>query len=194
MASEAVHDYRAHSRSPAAQLRSPNISASSSGSSREITSPDNNTSLDEDDKHYKMTAYEVTFEDGTSSSEDDGDDEAAWKLDEMVEQQLASSSRADPVPKASATADSVELDISAAKPKKQDDAIHDLVRMAGPPPRPAHRLPCPVIIPQRRPGNRSRGFVRAYAPVMEMCGVGQDVFFQFQDDWVTASKVCIRKS
>lgn len=31
------------------------------------------------------------------------------------------------------------------------------------------RLPCPVIIPQRRPQNNSRGFVRAYAPVLYDC-------------------------
>lgn len=194
MASEAIHDYRAHSRSPAPQSQPLNYTASSSsGSFRDITSPDDKISRGGDEKdRCKLTAFEATFEDARSSSEDDGDDEAAWKLDEMVEQQLATSSFA--APKATATSDSVELDTSAAMSKKQDDAIRNIVRMAGPPPQPTHRLPCPVIIPQRRPGNKSRGFVRAYAPVMEGCGVKQDIFLKFQDDWVTASKVILLHS
>lgn len=28
-------------------------------------------------------------------------------------------------------------------------------------------LPCPVILPQRRPQSKSRGFVRAYAPLLD---------------------------
>jgi hypothetical protein len=38
------------------------------------------------------------------------------------------------------------------------------------------RLPCPVIIPQRRPRDKKRGFVRAYAPVLESCGIDQKTF------------------
>ena len=40
-------------------------------------------------------------------------------------------------------------------------------------------LPCPVIIPQRRPRNKSRGFLRAYAPALADCGISQEVFLQF---------------
>lgn len=41
------------------------------------------------------------------------------------------------------------------------------------------RLPAPVIIPQKRPDMRSRGFVRAYAPAIDSCGVDQDAFLDF---------------
>jgi hypothetical protein len=41
------------------------------------------------------------------------------------------------------------------------------------------RLPCPVIIPQRRPRDKKRGFVRAYAPVLESCGIDQKTFLDF---------------
>jgi hypothetical protein len=41
------------------------------------------------------------------------------------------------------------------------------------------RLPCPVIIPQRRPRDKKRGFVRAYAPVLENCGIDQKTFLDF---------------
>ena len=41
------------------------------------------------------------------------------------------------------------------------------------------RLPAPVVIPQRRPEMRSRGFVKAYAPAMDSCGVDQAAFLDF---------------
>jgi hypothetical protein len=40
-------------------------------------------------------------------------------------------------------------------------------------------LPCPVILPQRRPHKRARGFVRAYAPVLADTGIDQDTFLKF---------------
>ncbi|KAJ8063520.1 hypothetical protein OCU04_007395 [Sclerotinia nivalis] len=40
-------------------------------------------------------------------------------------------------------------------------------------------LPVPVIIPERRPGSKHRGFVRAYAPVLMDCGIDQDTFMDF---------------
>lgn len=52
------------------------------------------------------------------------------------------------------------------------------------PPPTAHRksrshLPCPVVIPQRRPGHKERGFVEAYAPSLEKFGIQQDEFISF---------------
>ncbi|CZR53392.1 uncharacterized protein PAC_03270 [Phialocephala subalpina] len=41
------------------------------------------------------------------------------------------------------------------------------------------QLPCPVILPQRRPRDKKRGFVRAYAPVLEDCGIDQATFLDF---------------
>jgi hypothetical protein len=46
---------------------------------------------------------------------------------------------------------------------------------------PAGRLPAPVIIPQKRPDMRSRGFVRAYAPALDAYGVDQAAFLDFID-------------
>ena len=53
-------------------------------------------------------------------------------------------------------------------------------------------LPCPVIIPQRRPHKKSRGFVRAYAPVLADSGVTQDAFMQFHKAMYKASQVSHR--
>jgi hypothetical protein len=43
----------------------------------------------------------------------------------------------------------------------------------------ASYLPYPVILPQRRPGNKTRGFVRAYAPVLQDVGIERDQFLTF---------------
>lgn len=40
-------------------------------------------------------------------------------------------------------------------------------------------LPLPVIIPQRRPEKKSRGFAIAYAPSLENCGIDQQMFLDF---------------
>lgn len=49
------------------------------------------------------------------------------------------------------------------------------------------RLPYPVIIPQRRPGDKSRGFARAYPPDLERFGIDQDTFLQFLKSFHSAS-------
>ncbi|KFY01473.1 hypothetical protein V490_00897 [Pseudogymnoascus sp. VKM F-3557] len=40
-------------------------------------------------------------------------------------------------------------------------------------------LSYPVVIPQRRPENKSRGWSRAYAPALEDCGIDQETFLLF---------------
>ena len=50
------------------------------------------------------------------------------------------------------------------------------------------RLTHPVILPQRRPKARSRGFIRAYAPVLESCGIDQSMFLEFLDTFEKASQ------
>ena len=50
-------------------------------------------------------------------------------------------------------------------------------------------IPQAVLIPQRRPGNRQRGFIRAYAPILnEYAGINQDMFMDFLSDFDKASK------
>lgn len=47
-------------------------------------------------------------------------------------------------------------------------------------PRSTSSLPYPVILPQRRPNDKSRGFVRAYAPDLGRCkGIDEDTFLHF---------------
>lgn len=42
-------------------------------------------------------------------------------------------------------------------------------------------LPCPVIVPQRRPKQKARGFIRAYAPILQQSGIDQKMFIDFID-------------
>lgn len=51
-------------------------------------------------------------------------------------------------------------------------------------------LPCPVVIPQRRPGNKGRGFVEAYAPALEQFGIRRDEFLGF----IKATNKAVRSS
>ncbi|OHF01829.1 hypothetical protein CORC01_03020 [Colletotrichum orchidophilum] len=43
------------------------------------------------------------------------------------------------------------------------------------------RLSLPVLVPQRRPEKRARGFIRAYAPMLADVGIDQDMFFDLID-------------
>ncbi|KAF3354380.1 hypothetical protein VdG1_07612 [Verticillium dahliae VDG1] len=43
------------------------------------------------------------------------------------------------------------------------------------------RMASAVVLPQRRPKNRARGFVRAYAPVLNTAGIDQATFLDFVD-------------
>ena len=55
------------------------------------------------------------------------------------------------------------------------------------------RLQDPVIIPQRRPENKSRGWVLAYAPSLAACGIDQTTFLNFLHDFNHSSKVLLPK-
>jgi hypothetical protein len=50
------------------------------------------------------------------------------------------------------------------------------------------KLPMPAILPQRRPESRHRGFVRAYAPVLQDCGIDQGAWIEFLDGFEKSIK------
>ena len=52
-------------------------------------------------------------------------------------------------------------------------------------------LELPVIIPQRRPSHKTRGFVRAYAPELQTVGIDERTFIEFIDGIGNAIKVSI---
>jgi len=50
------------------------------------------------------------------------------------------------------------------------------------------RLPLPVIIPQRRPKDRTRGFIRAYTPILEGSGIDEATWLAFLDTFEKSSE------
>lgn len=110
-------------------------------------------------------------------------DELSWQLDEMIERLRQPNSGEDlyALPYDDTLTDSYDEteDEEERKLKQREALARELVEMAGPPPENLQRLPCPVIIPQRRPRNKDRGFVRAYAPILQDCGIDQEIFLQF---------------
>ena len=125
--------------------------------------------------------HEVNVDD----SEEANDDEAYWELDEAT----------DPDPPAYDYSPSVRGEIDSVEPESEEAKpdVHKLVqKFLASHPAPTHavgQLPCPVIIPQRRPRTKSRGFVRAYAPVLDDCGIDQDTFLEFLKTFHKASQV-----
>lgn len=71
------------------------------------------------------------------------------------------------------------IDDSEGRPAGDNNELEDAFLREHPPPGyakdapPTGKLSFPVILPQRRPKNRSRGFIRAYAPVLESCRIDQ---------------------
>ena len=113
-------------------------------------------------------------------------DEADWDLDEAAEEQVRqglSWTRAD--------ASTGDVPYKATEKKAHVDSIvHSFLEKHPYPsePKDTTELDCPVIIPQRRPGNRRRGFVHAYAPALADCGIDETTFSHFLKDLYRASQ------
>jgi hypothetical protein len=115
-------------------------------------------------------------EDSESSSDGElEDDEATWQLDEAAEQ----------------ITDKKGYSKAAEREMTVDELVHDF-ETNHPPPEyspPVGLLQCPVILPQKRPQAKDRGFVRAYAPMLADCGIDQATFLEFLDDFDRSTKV-----
>jgi hypothetical protein len=90
-------------------------------------------------------------------------DEAVWELDAAQDQVLDHQS------KQAATTDEEVAGLA--------DSF--LLAHAQPPPYSAGQLALPVVITQRRPESRTKGFVRAYSPLLENVGIDQTTFLDF---------------
>ncbi|OAP57580.1 hypothetical protein AYL99_08318 [Fonsecaea erecta] len=102
----------------------------------------------------------------TSSVESSDGEEAAQELDE-VQQSFMPTSKDSQIDNA-----------------HDVDEVLDAFTTRHPPPKyspVAGKLEIPVILPQRRPKSKERGFVRAYAPILQTCGVEQGEFLDFLD-------------
>lgn len=124
------------------------------------------------------------------SLEDDSED---WELDDFDDPLTPSTNDTQSLPS-----------YEESEAMKEGETVDDLVRevMADSTPRPPPPsqassdemklervpLPCPVVIPQRRPRKKARGFVRAYAPVLEDCGIDEKTFLRFLKNFHKSSQ------
>ncbi|KXS93614.1 hypothetical protein AC578_5919 [Pseudocercospora eumusae] len=120
----------------------------------------------------------------SSDEESTEDDEEIWELDDAFTPEdskdgLPSYEESEATKQLEPTIDLVRdvMGTSAAQKPAQSNCS-----------RPQNPLPCPVIIPQRRPRKKSRGFVRAYAPVLQNAGIDQDTFLAFLKNFHRSSQ------
>lgn len=109
--------------------------------------------------------------------EETADDERIWALDEAAGPPDYETSQAQHRP---------------APERTISDLVHDVAAMtvveSQSPDMPLARLPYPVIIPQRRPGAKARGWARAYPPDLEGLGIEQDTFLRFLQSYEDAQQ------
>jgi hypothetical protein len=106
------------------------------------------------------------------------EDEIAWELDEAQE-------LVDPTPY-----DDSHVGNAASSGGLDDlpKLIQEILQRVGPYSSGKERMPYPIVIPQRRPRSKRRGFIRAYPPILENYGINQDAFFTILQNFDEASK------
>ena len=124
----------------------------------------------------------VTHELVPEDNQDDGieRDEVDWALDEAASE--TEEKEGPDAPNETLNAESTDQRASQSMLSDKSQAGK---QAKAPPPK---RLPFPVILPQRRPGTKARGFVRAYAPVLQDSGIGQESFVRFLKDFHRAAQ------
>jgi hypothetical protein len=185
LASEAIAARKASSQNPSPVPPS-NGESSRAGASREPCDDAPPQYVEVDDQQADKLiasgkAVPVDSKEKAALAEGDDDDyatseegdEEQWDLDDAAEEQLSPTAR-------------------AAEEQTQDvNALTDAFLRNNPPPAYTNavgKLPCPVILPQRRPRDKRRGFVRAYAPVLADCGIDQATFLDFLKMFHASSK------
>ena len=126
-----------------------------------------------DQEHHPSQEREVHEDDSDSDSEGD---EANWALDEAAEE-VATPGAEDPKLKYGMMAQPTIESFSAVVMAKCPPLNH-----------PTNPLERPVIIPQRRPGARDRGFIHAYSPDLAEKGISQEAFLSFIQTFHAASQ------
>jgi hypothetical protein len=139
----------------------------------------------------KKRVHEQNLRDNTSSSpttlnenREDADhlevaDEKQWELDD-AQHDLANDHPEDQI---------ASHNEPPAATKQTIEAF--LSRYPTPPPSytgELNRLPFPVVLPQRRPKDKSRGFIRAYAPSLMEVGIDQSMFLDFIETFDKSSQ------
>lgn len=135
----------------------PTVSDTSRPTAKETHEPKDIHS-DEDIKAAEVETVEIA------------DDEKQWELDEAQDELISSDERK---PKAGQDPTKMAKRFTDAHPPVQN------LKHEG--------LPLPVVLPQRRPKDRTRGFIRAYAPDLQSCDIDQETFLEFLETFNQAT-------
>ena len=123
----------------------------------------------------------------THGSDDDSDDDELWQLDEAAE--AADRKQHPSAYNTPAQTPSLEYPPAYTVEELVDDFIEHHPELPPSYSPAVGKLSAPVILPQKRPRNKGRGFVRAYAPALEECGIDQATFLDFLDTFDKSTKV-----
>lgn len=173
LASESVHHYRENKAAKEASSAVRQVSNTSSPPTSPPPYAELKTSRSTSEKNLKTAS---------GRKEDDKDeDEQQWELDEAQDELVLISEQHE----------SEQQDGEPAKRKQEHDPKKMVKHFTDAyPPSPemaAGGLSLPVILPQRRPKDRTRGFIRAYAPALQDCGIDEPMFMDFLETFNTAT-------
>lgn len=147
-----------------------------------------------DSDEHKERGRRASQEDNASRSISTPEDfsEAAWQYDEARQVSEGPSLEArDEFNKDTTKDHGIDKIEGSGKDQQPGDFAQDFIKrhpfdqaVAGS----QSPIQLPVVIPQRRPKNRGRGFVRAYSPVLADAGIDQPEFIDFMDSFNKAIK------
>ncbi|KAL7944974.1 hypothetical protein V8C42DRAFT_324225 [Trichoderma barbatum] len=173
LASESYHNHQEKKKAQAA------VATTSGESSRAVHSDEAQPgSLPQgfpDEKHHGSS--EQDEDDSSDSDENAGPlqvnqetsrdlEDAAWELD-------AAQLQLEPPPEYATVIDQ-DIDTNAMADGFMRDHVLSSTQQNQ-----ERELPMPVILPQRRPGERARGFIHAYAPLLQSVGIDEATFIDF---------------
>lgn len=95
-------------------------------------------------------------------------DEVAWALDEVQDDISTNNGNTEPTSHSPLGSPRLAESFLQSHPAAEGPAAFG-------------RLELPVVITQRRPKSRTRGFIRAYAPILQKVGIDQETFIDFID-------------
>ncbi|KAM0177352.1 hypothetical protein ACHAPC_008830 [Botrytis cinerea] len=182
LASESVH---AHKAKKASKAHSPSPQAFSGEDIQSRSSSSNALRVSHEDPMAVM-----------SSSPPEENDEQIWELDAAqdelaLEHEIAVSPphETHQVSPSDLTVQEIEADDQGPQGKEKHTVFMKVFvsRFIAKYPAPQYpsshsitnRLPLPVILPQRRPKSRSRGFIHAYAPLLQDCDISEAMWLDF---------------
>ncbi|OKL62336.1 hypothetical protein UA08_02290 [Talaromyces atroroseus] len=154
----------------ASEVRQYNKAKKAASKQRETEQQENSTTPDTTQTPYPSPPreYESASREAFNSVAQT-EDERAWQLD-----------------------DAQDAVVEGSEPRKSKGGVANPDKVIAaflqrqPPPysadmatRPVQKLEYPVVIPQRRPKNKKRGFVRAYAPDLQNAGIDQAAWLDF---------------